>query len=396
MNEQCIKLRDTFDTRYIKENKDLFYKISKENVNSGKGNNTLMRLIINEKEYSQDRAKMCEFIKGPSTLSMHYNKETNKTIYIFGENHVVDDTCEVDKSISLGINEFLVELMYKTNVFLDIYIEVRIDDIYNSAIDSRQKLYLLYDKFKKCIKPESRDNLEVCKLGRFHYTDIRHDIDIGKIDVRLIRKEPFSPDEMNILIQKDGYLYKLLSEISNCKTKNEIKDFINKDFESKISSKLLQKEISKCIYGKEIVDFFHKASMRDIENEFSLYQKMVDLCSKILRNIKDVDDLQNYPSEIVYQLSQILINLQWFAHYYSVVSFYIMDIYLLCRIFRKFKPTENKPSEQCNIIIYAGNFHSELYREFLETMNFKMEKYTENLKPFKNCVNVKDFLPLFE
>ena len=51
MNEQCIKLRDTFDTRFIKENKDLFYKISKENINTGKGNNTLMRLIINEKEY---------------------------------------------------------------------------------------------------------------------------------------------------------------------------------------------------------------------------------------------------------------------------------------------------------------------------------------------------------
>ena len=71
-----------------------------------------------------------------------------------------------------------------------------------------------------------------------------------------------------------------------------------------------------------------------------------------------------------------------------------MDIYLLCRIFRKFKPTENKPSEQSNIIIYSGDNHSSNYRKFLESINFKMEKI-EDIRPFNNCVKVKDFLPLF-
>ena len=44
----------------------------------------------------------------------------------------------------------------------------------------------------------------------------------------------------------------------------------------------------------------------------------------------------------------------------------LMDIYTLSRIFKKFAPGKG-PSEPENIIIYAGDLHSELYREFMET-----------------------------
>ena len=51
-----------------------------------------------------------------------------------------------------------------------------------------------------------------------------------------------------------------------------------------------------------------------------------------------------------------------------------MDIYMICRLFKKFKvkPNSIQPDEAYNSIIYAGNFHSTTYRNFLENNGFKL------------------------
>ncbi len=46
-----------------------------------------MKLLENDIKQSKDRAKMCEFIKGPTSLSKHYSKLLKMTIYLFGEYH---------------------------------------------------------------------------------------------------------------------------------------------------------------------------------------------------------------------------------------------------------------------------------------------------------------------
>jgi len=394
MNEQCIKLRDTFDTRFIKENKDLFYKISKENLNIEKGKNTMMRLLINDKEFKDDRANICEFVKGPCSLSKHkhYNDEINTTIYVFGERHTKEDICDNGSSSSLGIDDFLEELIKKTNVFLDIYLELYPDDEYYKSVEDDYKLHLLYKKFNKCINPKTRDNLEKCYLSRFHYGDIRNIVELGKLeDLPFI--ENMTMDQLDILISEDGEAYKLLKKISLMKTEEDVIKFAMDDFKIRITNKVLQKEISKCPYGVMIVKFCYSRLINlDLKRYIiSLYTKMIKTCNTLL---KQINYYKNNKSLDVLEL--IKYTLFEFNNIYISTISYIMDIYLLCRIFRNFKPSEDKPSFQSNIIIYAGQFHAEAYRDFFTAMNFKMEKHTENLKPFKNCVNVKDFLPLFE
>ncbi len=308
MNEQCIKLRDTFDTRFIKENKDLFYKISKENVNTGKGNNTLMRLIINEKEYAEDRAKMCEFIKGPFSLSKHYNQETNTTIYVFGETHTIVDSCNQLSNNFLGINEFLEQLMAKTNVFLDIYLEVGTEDIFRNNIHKDLKLYLLYDKFKKCINSRTRDNLEECSLSRVHYGDIRNLTFMGKILDLYYHKNNLTADD--ILNYENGYVLDMINSFSKCKSKADVSAFLKKDFNFNIQNKVLQKEISKCPYGNQIVEFFRSIVVNEnLDRYDKLYDTLIKTSIDILTQLKIVKVYKYLEKRLFYTLIQREIHL---------------------------------------------------------------------------------------
>ena len=391
MNEECINLNYTFDTRFIKENKDLFYKISKENINTGKGNNTLMRLIINEKDFKDDRAKMCEFIKGPNSLSKHYNEEKNITIYLFGEHHLEEDSCNELSNNFLGIDDFLEQLMTKTNVFLDIYLEVGTDDLFYNKLPKKSKLYLLYNKLNPCINSKTRDNLEKCSLSRIHYGDIRDVTFMGKIRNSYYNMNLSIND---ILKYENGYVLNVVDSFSKCKSKAEISAFLEKDFTFNIRHRVFQKEISKSPYGKEIVAFFRSIIVNEnLERYYKLYNRIVEISTNLMVDLKTLKANNYKPNSTFY--IKVMKEMLDFLNLYISNLYYMMDIYLLCRIFKESKYSKNKPSLQHNIIIYSGENHSYNYRKFLDSINFKMEKYTDNLKPFKNCVNVKDFLPLF-
>ena len=86
----------------------------------------------------------------------------------------------------------------------------------------------------------------------------------------------------------------------------------------------------------------------------------------------------------------------------------ITDAYLLARIFKTFKidnpdikqrPTD-EPAEPHNIIIYAGNAHSQIYRKFLHYLGFREIETSgplENPEPTRtNCVDMSSInQPLF-
>ena len=61
-----------------------------------------------------------------------------------------------------------------------------------------------------------------------------------------------------------------------------------------------------------------------------------------------------------------------------IMNSFTMDFYLLCRLFRNFnvKSTDQQPSKPRNVIIYAGDAHSQRYRSVLRSMGFKMERFT--------------------
>jgi hypothetical protein len=76
-----------------------------------------------------------------------------------------------------------------------------------------------------------------------------------------------------------------------------------------------------------------------------------------------------------------------------------MDYYLLCRIFKVFDFTKLKnhrwtdePKEPHNIIIYAGDLHSENVRKFLKELEFKEISTTPSLQKWiRNCIDIRKF-----
>jgi hypothetical protein len=78
----------------------------------------------------------------------------------------------------------------------------------------------------------------------------------------------------------------------------------------------------------------------------------------------------------------------------------LADTYALARIFKNFDMRDMKkkaytgatdqPSNAHNIIIYAGDFHSETYRKFLNSINFE-QIARSGISSFENitCLNMK-------
>lgn len=71
-------------------------------------------------EKTNDRLDIAEFINGPSSLTLHYNPDTNIGIYVFGEHHGREDSCPMD---GVPINLYLSYLFQHTLVPIDWFLE---------------------------------------------------------------------------------------------------------------------------------------------------------------------------------------------------------------------------------------------------------------------------------
>ena len=74
----------------------------------------------------------------------------------------------------------------------------------------------------------------------------------------------------------------------------------------------------------------------------------------------------------------------------------IVDLYTICRIFKKFKNVVDQPEEPANIIIHAGNEHSNNFRYMLGKLGFESIFYTENSRNDR-CLDMSEIKkPLFQ
>ena len=57
-----------------------------------------------------------------------------------------------------------------------------------------------------------------------------------------------------------------------------------------------------------------------------------------------------------------------------------------------YKGATDQPDKAHNVIIYAGNAHSEIYRKFLKQLDFKeIAKTGVSSSEFVTCINMKNF-----
>ena len=427
---------ETYDPKILEDStitseeiKNAFFTLSETNQAKIGKRKVLFQLIFNHKNRVQKPTP--EFIIGPHTLTCHWNKEYKKMIYIFGEYHSNNIKCD-DLSFlstnSMLIEDFIYKLIDKTNVFIDIFLEIsamekkalEYDSSFSGITNSRS-LSELFNKLQKCIQFNTRHD-NACRLSRVNYFDVRS-INNKYYDVLY------------------DYIFKILYTLIDYDDDiNELSNRIKKGNISKKSHRRIKRETINETYqsintiietNKVIFDNFFKNLTRDVEyvEQFWLSQmydnvyvnhELTKISDEILvEEIKDFFEKkireQVYLNKNIFdEYVPVILNPKSYTDYINAVHnvfnicldliSLIPDMYTICRMFKDFnieKPAykgsdyKDQPNTANNIIIYAGDSHCKIYREFLDNLDFKNISAPQNSEQL-SCVDLRKFpLPFF-
>jgi len=421
----CKEIRNTYDTNILDNQPDdiqhEFLNVSLQNKNNttNPGRKVLMNLICNH--YNKRLKKpTAEFIGGPKTLSIHWHPVYEKIIYIFGEWHANNMDCEIFKkdAVTVPIEDYLYDLMLSTDVFLDMYFELRsykggeyLYDPYNTGSRGNQ----LFKKFRSCLQYNTRSD-QSCQLARVHYFDIRNN-NINVIDME---------DNKITILWFKAQVRDILNEDTNAESVKYLKYMlINYPKITTLLRELVHDDI------KKVCEFMKKqlAEEPNIKKELDkivenpqLKTKILNfygkkMCKEINRIIivikKSVINILNYEKESEDVLFESMETVELFL---TQTMTYFADVYLLARMFKDFDMSEmekkaykgatDQPIRAKNIIIYCGDIHATNYREFLKLRGFEeieehMGDLTEDIAyPIpntpKNCIDMRNIKqPLF-
>ena len=394
----------------------------------------LKSLIVN---HEINGKPVAGYIAGPYSLSLQWSEIYKKLIYIFGEIHESKTDCDHYGKQGIDgqrlIEDYLEQLFTYSDVFIDFYNEY--DGYYKTSVYKdpthmkNLRLYKIWEKIQKCVEKSTRDLPgNNCQKARMHYIDIRI---------------------MNGVKVNNSSAFSNLHETFKSKVELEFEDNLNEFFNDEQVINLLQ-DLSK-IEEYEYTDFFK--FFEDEFNHYEIYNKQVGK-SNIKDKIKDfikeklinidksiIDNIFIYITQIIkitdgyktehdddifYEFNgmteeeyfELKEYLEMLSDSLVDVNYLIVDGYLLGRVFKTFdidtqdpnkqRPTD-EPSEPHNIIIYAGESHSNNYRRFLDKkLGFitigcvgkdwrdfpehrtKEDEEQENPIP-ANCIDMEDF-----
>ena len=426
MNNKILnKLLETYDTRYLDSldlnSQKIWNDTTRKALNSKNHfiknniNKVISRLVQN---HFNNNKPITDLLSGPMSFTLQKSKKYNMNVYIFGEYHGSIDDCKqflkntngneckkpckkeeicnpksgrcVSKTGKIGkkikvnknlremeIQEYFKKLLNNTDVFLDLYVEVPqfLNKKYVSSHVLGENIYIgkIFKTFKNCIQTQTRENNKNCELFRFHYIDIR------KRD----NKEPDLVISRFVKIVHDAHHRLFMSETTKT-VLNTLKNINKKGllllYEHDIDRHYyLKKELNKTPLKKEILSHCKKLATEFIEKiDIHKLNMEADLLLK-----------RRYSGNFENKLNLPLVRLGAFA----------VDIYTLSRMFRtEFKHTKFQPKKQSNIIMYAGDAHSRVYRSFLNSLDFNLVDRSggsENKKSLR-CVDLQNFQqPLF-
>jgi len=416
----CDKLVNTYNTNVLDDpniDSDIrkeFFKASAKYRNGDKGRKVLMDLIYNH-EYSSNKPT-ATFIGGPCTLTVHWSKEYQKMIYIFGENHSDKIECDKVGSFKKGdvitpIENYLSDLILNTDVFIDLYIEFpvysKIDKEYNVKFipfKKNDRLQKLFEQFRKCLQYTTR-SAKQCKLARVHYFDARFEDNKGRtqginliswyrIEVKYIINNvdtAAQADMFKNLIIKYPKMITLLKGLSSeteedflkfCTSQLNDNYYVNKELD-KIKENLSLKNIILEFAKEHFIDYgiIHR----------TMFKINIPIIFKYLEKINPTPfEKENF-------------KIAFISTYNSTISINAIasDVYSLSRIFKDFDITKleekgytgatDQPLRAHNIIIYAGDDHAERHRNFLQRLKFKPigASGKSGEYPYKYCIDMK-------
>ena len=398
---------------------------------------TLMILINNHR---LNKKPISDLIKGPFSVTLHWNSDLKLMIYIFGEVHRTKTDCHlfpqekyVDGKIvylkSMFIEDYLKELLLNTDSYIDFFVEERAHIGYDPVLryhKGSERISILRNSFMECISDiKSRNKNINCRLSRSHYFDIREGGTTINVVTKLyvnIKKLLIQSNEIikenieNFIIsltsiKNNPTFYQFINDISTISSEQEFIDVL-RNYLLFHNPLLMKKMVRSSIY---------QTILRFILDEIKLLA--LPLKEQLQTNLKNLFIfLENYPVTydstgtpkkvtVSSEDADIIISyVKMFKHFLLNMEALIADAYLLSRVFKKFNINTDEPKKKRgfdepqtphNVIIYAGDLHAKRYRKFLENnMNCKrLEQNTYDYSmPFHstNCINMEGIKqPLF-
>ena len=389
----CDILRETYNTNLLDldENKIIgeeFSRVCKIHRDTKKGDKILMDLIYN---HYNVKKPFPAFIGGPQTLTMNWSNKWKKVIYIFGEQH--SNTIDCEKRLKttnwIPIENFLEDLILKTDVYLDIYFEFpAIQKTERRYYDSFKpfptdyRLDILFKRFKKYVQPGTKNNDDCSKLVRVHYFDSRVEDHEGKRvgvgDVNWFEIKTLDFTQLNLP-------YKLKELVKDPRFNAVLKGLASKDDEHFITFWMKEYKENKynaaallnCPLQAEILKFIEDELRLELKSE-----NFVTLRNMLIKYIPHIlsDTLEN---------DYIVPVFEFIIKSITVPKAFIADVYTLASIFKDFENVTEQPSKQNSVIIYGGNGHCEIYRKFLKSLSFEEVGKHPAAEEKATCVDMK-------
>jgi hypothetical protein len=448
----CDTLIQTYNTSILDVSDTTFkdtcieeaYKCVREDRDSER--KVLSQLILNHSKQNdpdvpkEEKKPITDFIGGPLSLTMHWSKQYKKLIYIFGERHSRTDDCwfSFKSDQMMLIEDYLEQLFKNTDAFIDFYFETErtYQDSYGDI-----RLAVIAKRFKDCFH-NPKENENKCKLSRMHYFDVRgessdlkpNSMSYASYSMYMIYFEFIKQNlylEQNIklrllasLLEQYDYDIKIkpvLEEFSEIDFYDEEKDDIKYMEYDEFWDKQIKEQIFviKKVYRStihNIIKSFIKKELRNPDKYFKKgfpdsdkHSQKIDI-KKLVKTVREfiatldkysTGTTNNYDFESIREDdSKILLNLEFSSVLLAINALITTDYYLLCRIFKIFdlnpenkdkKRSTDEPNEPHNIIIYAGDAHSETVRKFLKELEFRDISHVNTKSYVSNCINMHGF-----
>ena len=369
---------------------------------------------------------------------------------------------EKGKTGQMLIEDYLEQLFNYSDVFIDFYHEYhgyyKTYDYEDPTENMKLKRsYKIWEKIKTCVHKSTRDLPgNNCQKGRMHYIDIRTmngiKVNNSSAFINLYVKSTFKGNvrgkSVDDLIKSfdeffdDKQVIKLLKDLNTyTRTNKDFLSFFKDEFNhyeiymKQVGNSNIKDEIKKFIEDK-----IDKIDTKIIGLIFIFTEKIIKLQNeynenKAKRKIKDeskmIEDEDEDESKMIededkheLKIEELLIEnftelegcIGILSEQLTEINYLIVDGYLLGRIFKTFdiyttdpkkqRPTD-EPEEPHNIIIYAGIYHSNNYRRFLDNIGFKTiayagpgkkwQEFDEEIDETKlnpkpaNCIDMKFF-----
>jgi hypothetical protein len=409
-----LSILNLYDTFFIKEFINFIDKLKTPNKR------ILQKLLTNFTNNKLSHPYNHAYLSG--VMSVYKLQKDDMTVYLFGEQHYARDACENLEIESTYVEDFFKEVIDKSSVFIDFYIELPIKD-FNFELpieDLNFKEGLNLHQLGRNLYNNPNFGRGETSIARLHMIDVRQtnpkltlneesNIDKFINDINIIYtthiKEPLNEENRHIYERLFGNMIKnkffkvLTKRISDGTIKNygDIFDLLTADIKNSNNSKqsYYRKELGRSKFINNMDKFLSDYkqivldNLNDITNNRTSFEEFAQWIKPLYEILKDTDDLDLIKDSFISEkLSGIFI-----------LNVNVMDMYTLSRIFKDFDLDKNivyriNPQSPKNIIVYAGQAHIDNYLVYLR--DYEKFDVVEIIEQQQKCYDTYKILDILK